>query len=248
MNAYFKQVYRGFLNCKKCLLLAFVPLALYLLVASFWTDRFVVSMPLTIGPDTPLADSADSAAVHPFREVLARPDVLFEDDLVLLQLSKKLHVRISGDAPGGYLAAMRPYLGNCMSLKDAGGGRAQLACSCSRAETGAVLVRFFADQILKQAQEAQARGPAAGQAPTASAGVLETLGERALWRPERLKPAFSIFGVSLLLVLAFILAFEWADPSLKSERQTARYTELQVFGSIPNLEPLSRKLEARLRE
>ena len=61
MNAYFKQVYRGFLNCKKCLLLAFVPLALYLLFASFRTDRFVVSMPLTIGPDTPLADSADSA-------------------------------------------------------------------------------------------------------------------------------------------------------------------------------------------
>jgi hypothetical protein len=205
-------------------------------------------MPLTIGPDTPLADSADPAAVHTFREVLARPDILFADDLVLMHLSKKLHVRISGDAPGGYLAAMRPYLGDCMSLKDAGGGRAQLACRCNRAETGAVLVRFFADQILEKAREARARGASDSRAASASAGTMEVRGEKALWRPERLKPAFSIFGVSLLLVLAFILAFEWADPSLKSERQTARYTGLQVFGSFPNLEPLSRKLKPRPRE
>lgn len=245
MNNFFKQVYRGLLNRKKCLPLAFVPLALYLLVASFRTDRFVVSMPLTIGPDTPLAASADSAAVHTFREVLARPEILFEDDLVLMQLSKKLHVRITGDAPGGYLAAMRPYLGNCMSLKDTGGGRAQLACRSSRAETGAVLVRFFADQILTKAQAAQARGPAAG---TASAGVVDVQGERALWRPERMQTAFNIFGVSLLLVFAFILMSEWANPSLKSVRQTARYTDMTVFGSLPNLEPLTRKLEARPRD
>jgi hypothetical protein len=242
MNWCIKQCCRGLSKCRKCLLIPFIPLALYLVMASFWTDRYAVRQLLVLGPDTPVTDSSDPAVVRPLRDLLNRPALLLEDDFALMQLYKYLYKSVPEATAEDSLASMKAYVRRTMSLKAPEAGRIEIGYLGADPETGESLVGFFADQLLKKAAEGQSRSGNPPSAPPARIGALESHGQRAVWRPERLAPASAIFGLSLLIVLAFIIAYEWADPSFKSERQIARYMNLPVFGSIPSLDPLSKVL------
>jgi capsular polysaccharide biosynthesis protein len=48
--------------------------------------------------------------------------------------------------------------------------------------------------------------------------------------------------VSLIIILIIIGLMEWADPAFKSERQVARYLDLSIIGSLPDLQKISRAL------
>ncbi len=66
--------------------------------------------------------------------------------------------------------------------------------------------------------------------------------QRVLWRQERLAPSFWLLLCSSFVILVVAGFMEWSDPSLKSERQVARYLGLHVFGSIPNLDEIGQSL------
>jgi hypothetical protein len=96
----------------------------------------------------------------------------------------------------------------------------------------------------QQVRPAAAVGPAGPAAanPIQLTGQAQVKELRAAFRPERFAVAAWILAVSLVLVLALIVVREWTDPSFKSERQVARYLNLKILGSLPNLDkvPLRR--------
>jgi len=72
---------------------------------------------------------------------------------------------------------------------------------------------------------------------------MELREKRILWRAERSIPAINILILSLIVLLFLIGALEFIDPSLKSERQVARYLGLRSLGVLPDLHKLSRAIK-----
>ncbi len=85
---------------------------------------------------------------------------------------------------------------------------------------------------------------AASDAPVAVLkGGTQVTARMTVWEMDRLGPAVLIFILSLLAVLVGIGFKEYSDPTFKSERQAARYLELNILGSIPQLDPIAKTIQ-----
>jgi hypothetical protein len=117
------------------------------------------------------------------------------------------------------------------------GGIARVTYLGKDPELGKDLVGYYARRLVSKAREGIERsGLLVDQdnQPKLASG-LEASAIRAFWRPERLGPLIILFASSVLAVLVLIAALEWNDAALKSERQIARYVNLPVLGSLPDL-------------
>jgi len=110
---------------------------------------------------------------------------------------------------------------------------------------GADIVNLYADRLGRNvlAGEQYVNGPS----QLATGGVV-TEGVSALWRPERTVPFLQYAGISLLIVIAGLIFFEFMDPTFRSERNAARYLDIPMLGSLPDAEKILKAMQPSARQ
>jgi len=76
-------------------------------------------------------------------------------------------------------------------------------------------------------------------------GEIEVQSVRPLQHSARIFSSLLILLGSLLAILLSLGVIEWSDSSLKSDRQVARYLELPVLGSLPDINKITEILSTR---
>ncbi len=243
----------GVARRKVWLLLALVPVATFVLSAAATPDRFLVTKDLTAEHQAPV-----SVPSHPLRtttvaDVLTDPQDLFLDRFALTMLKE----RLDADMPElglDTLAAVRGRVGQTMSIQGVGENGIRVAFKGRNRDLGRDLVGFYAQRMQERVREGHQRltrnrnvsGVQTRDGDlsplVAPLGSIQVEEQRSLWRAERTVPALTFFILSLALVVLVLLAMEWSDPSFKTERQAARYLDLPILGTLPDIQNLSRSL------
>lgn len=120
-----------------------------------------------------------------------------------------------------------------VSFQLVGGSTVRILYAGDNAENGSDLVAHYGARLKK------ALNPANGDAPSGGwvvSGQVVKEEHRSVWRDERARPAAEYFVLSLLLILLVMGAIELLDPSIKSERQAARYLGVPILGNVPDVE------------
>lgn len=230
MNYYLDRTRKSMVLRWKAVALAVVPPLLYAVLRAIVPDQYRVTQPLDLRSDMPLVQPLPAASSSTVKDLIAQQDALFQNQITLMELNRFLYRQLRVGQGDNALNAIREYVEEHMRLETDGSGRAVVVYAGDDSHVGRNLVAYFARQVL-----VRVGGPGPATLP-----AVTQLTERSLWRPERLVPLLWITIGSLLVVLMILIILEWADPSLKTVRQTARYLDLEVLGVVPDLQRLDR--------
>lgn len=226
------------------LLLALLPPAIYLIGQIYLDKRFVVSQEVSYSGSAQIAKNpVESLRLE---QILADPHLLFQEDFALSQLGKNVRLFQLLESSSLSDVEIRRLIDSTLSLSQAGDKTILFSYQGNSEPLGRLLVDYFVTRLTQRAEAALARSRSASAGtgtPLATAGPLEVTVERVLWDKRRLGPATVILVIALLLALIAIGLAEVLDQSFKSDRQIARYSGLPILGSIPNAEPLTKKIK-----
>ena len=264
---YFKRYRHVVSKNRKLLLLAFVPLAVYLVLASLMADRSLVIQKLRIPHTSPVASAKGPIELISVKDLVSHPEDLFQDQFALAELANRLYAFPELGQGGPAPNVLKVICQRHMSLNKEGDDTLIVSYSGANSALGEEMVGFFSERLLNRAEEGRERTnrqtgrkaatqsayqpggvgspdvPSVQEPPWIGAlGAKELFPQHAVWRPERFPVAFMVFVVSVIFMVLFFGFLEWADPSFKSERQVARYLGAPILGSIPNLDKLSQAL------
>lgn len=242
MNFLLKRYIYGVIKRKNWLSLILVIPFIYLLIASAQVDRFTVWQTLSIPQSAPVAIESSPTGYQTLNSVIDNPDSFFRNNYTVTKLLQDTFGSLSMVWPAGQTNALIQSVRNNMSIHMDMTGRPQILYYGNDRITGDMLVSYYANRLLRQTMEGYTRSNSSPPNAITIAGPVETTGHRAFWRNDRAIPlaltiVLSLFGVALLL-----WALEWSDPSFKSERQIARYLDVPVLGSMPDLNKISDKM------
>lgn len=259
MRFYFKWFLYGLRRRPALLLAAFIPLLVFLLVTGLSCDRFGVSLELPLAGATPLAVRSSPVAVVSVADFAAEGSRFFTEELTP-GAWRRLSVRCP--AAGRYdIEARRQWVELINSLRltyDDAGGRVTIGYEGPDLELGRALTAFSAERLLARARagrQRRERYPGAGGEHHADSALQEiVIGKakikryRAWWRAERLPAAAASLVLPLVLILVLSGYLEFTHPAFKSGRQAARYLDLPILGTLPDLDALSTLLGADIPE
>ncbi len=231
------------------LLAALIPLAFYLASSGARPDRFTIERELSISADAPISLSPKPGDLTEISDIISNPDAFLLNRFALSTLEKTLQedIRLNStlfNSP----RALKILCAESMSISIPDKDLFRIVFHGENRELGEAMVEFYSHRLLYQADAGlnltRARAPNKLRAH-GMAGDMEVTGHRALWRSERFFPASRIVAVSLLVILVIIGVVDRFDASLKSERQTARYLNVPVLGSLPNLKGVSAAIKSK---
>jgi hypothetical protein len=252
---------------RKFLPLVLAPLAIYLVGAAAMADRLLVTQKIRLPQDTPIASAKGPVEVISVNDLISHPEDFFQDQFALAELANLLYAFPELGQGGPPANALRVVCQRDMSLTKPGEDLLAVSYSGPNAALGGELVGFFSERLLTRTEEGMERssrqtagrmgartapqaagvaspGVASNREPlrVATLGARDLLAQHAVWRPERFPVAVLVFVASLVFMMLVFAFLEWADPSFKSERQVARYLDVPILGSIPNLDNLPQAL------
>lgn len=213
MIYFVKRIAFSFIQRRYWFLAAFFPPLVFLVLSVADADRFLIRQEVSLRADRALTPRD----VHP----------LFSSGPFI-------------DRQGGEYPILPATPARSVFFRLAQGSLVSVVYEGPDPANGSDLVTHFVARMKRGLAE---RGPELGiddNATTVAPLVLS--GQHALWRPERLKPLTRSFGLSLLTVLVILIVLEFNDPSFKTERAAARYTGIPMLGSLPDMDPLLKKV------
>lgn len=269
MNLFIVKRYLTALRLRSSmLLLALIPVALYLVYAAMTPDRCEVYQDVAVSEDAPVAVSTSPVDTIVFSDIQQQPLLLFLDKFAVKELYRQLYPTVAAEQSNQRFLSLRQRVASCMRLTAPTSEHTRITYYGPDPAEGRTFTAFYSSRLLRKADEGakriqlnQARGfaadspaqtayrtpaeQAAQQEPAARLhGTVVVRQSRALMRSDRIVPALVLLGVFVLLILVLIGIQEWADPSFKSERQVARYLLLPTLGSLPDLNRISKTFGA----
>ncbi len=268
MNYYMKRFRHGISKIHRWLPLVFLPSLVYLIIAASTPDRFLVSQLVNVNPASPIALSRTPIDIISIKDIAANPDGLFLDDFAVLDLSRMLSKSANFEHATLVSSQFRSVLETNMAIKTSGDHQIRISYYGNDLELGQTLVAFYTQRLIIRSREGIARqirqqrihlsdaamirsaslkdtdrnATGIQLQPADPAGEMLIQKEKAFFRSSRFMTAGILFALSLVLVGIAALVLELMDPTFKSERQVARYMNLPVLGSIPNLDQLIQRI------
>lgn len=242
------------------ILLAFLPSLAYLAISTIVPDRFTVDQKIAMRKDTPISVASSPVAYTRMGEVMTRPDEFFANDFTIRALTKHIQSEYPEMFPEDLLRTIKSVVRETLTVTEVTPEVVRIRYRGPDPSLGTVLVPFYSQRLLRQAQDGYARselmtsrveaafaqgteqGTGDVPAPYLLQGV-QLQEVTALWRLERLVPAALLAVFSVLVFLIVLAVFESGDPTLRSERQVARYLGLPIYGSLPDLRAITGRIE-----
>lgn len=218
---------------------------LYLIYAALVDVRINLTQQLSYSSgDLPVAASNSPTGSFRLEQIIEHPDLVFLDEFALIQLDRKLSTldELVGSSSQIELPSL---IVETMTLTDQGDDKLALGYEGSNPLLGNILVGFYTDRLVRKASEGMLRGRANDEQAAhflRLAGEIQASESRDWWRNDRLPVAILLLALSSLGLFLIIVVLEMLDPSFKSERQMARYLEVPVLGSMPDINRLGRKM------
>ena len=238
-----KRSFEAILIHRKWLLLAFVPVIIYLAVSAAIPDRFVVRQEISISGETLVSLSPRAADLRSLQELISTPGLFFLNRFALSLLENRLDQRMLPIQNRTLKDSLINKVEQCLSLGMIGKNTLQIAYEGSDREQGEIMVPFYAQRLITQARDYLALNPSAvkkGAAAPRLIGRTTIVEKRALCRFSRLVPALYFFVITLIFLLIVIALMEWLKPSFRSERHVADYLKVPILGAFPDLKRIRR--------
>ncbi len=241
MNFQMKRYLYGVLKRRLLLLLILVPTLVFLAWSAMRPDRCSITQDITISKDSHVALASSPAGIERMEKIASRPDDFFQSNYAVRKLYTNLYAGTAVYRADHQFRSLLETIKNDMSLTMPSNDIARITYYGKDQKIGQVLVDYYTRRLLVKAKEGLSRSKdsnAGDMVPKRMAplGIEE---HYALWRIERLLPAVMIGIVSLVGVMVLLGVLEWSDQSLKTERQVARYLEIPIIGSLPDLNKIS---------
>lgn len=229
------------------LVMALIPLAVYLLTTGMRADRYSLTRSLEVNSEYPVAVVTSPVDVTTIKGIITNPSQFFTDRLALVSWK-----RFAETDPG--LATYNFKDKNTMlaaietlSLKIDNKGIIHLGYFGPDEYLGTQLVDFYMNRLLSRMRAGFHRldnhNPAAKKLVRPEKLQLdktkkEHTAHHSWWRAERTGPAVTIFLLPVVIAMAIIAIREFLDPAFKSGRQAARYLDMPILGFMPSLDPI----------
>jgi hypothetical protein len=242
---------------KKYLYLAFLVVLAYLFLAALFPHHYHITQEIKARDNILLSPGLNPMDMTTVQSVLYNPDSFFTDNHALMDLREHL---LTGDSvprpkwadwlPSRFAVFIKRAVIQDLTLRYDEEGRLALSYHGTDRDLGMALVNFYSSRLLwagKRAHERTVFSPGIDPGELILADVvpgivlegdLSISTSRALLTRDRLTSAFWFLLTLVLLALTFAWISQYARPKLYSERQTSRYLETKVLGSIPNLDRL----------
>jgi len=226
---------------RKWLPLALLPPLIYLAAAALSDRTVTVAQSFSYSGNVLIAKNPVISI--DLNELIASPDLLFQEGFALTDLSRKAELLQKANFATDDTTDLRRLVYKSLHLSSVGDSELRLAYQGSQEALGRYLVDYYSDRLMARHQEAaQHTKQSIGATPSLDKGALTITSRLVIWDSNRLLPAFWVLIVSALAIMTAIAIREFSDPAFKSERQIARYLGLPILGSLPDAEPLTKRL------
>jgi hypothetical protein len=246
MSFYLQRIAKALRTRRHWWWLALAAPLLYLIYAAASDLRVELSQQLDYSSrELPIAASNSPTGRFSLGQLIDHPELIFLDEFALMQLDQKLSSLKGLVGSSGQIALPR-LIAETMTLGERGDSAILISYQGNDALLGDILVAFYTDRLVRKASEGMLRERTSE--PLAShylrlAGEIQRSEERAWWRADRLPTALLLLVISAIGVLLIISLLELTDPAFKSERQMARYLEMPVLGTMPDVQRLAEQAQ-----
>ena len=247
MNFQMKRYLYGVSKRRLLLLLILVPPFVFLALSAIRSDRFSIKQDISISKDSPVALASGPIGLERMEKIASHPDDFFQNNFAVRKLYTNLYAGTAVYRADRQFRILLDTIKDGMSLSMPSENIVRITYHGKNQKIGQALVGYYSQRLVLKAKEGLARSENRNSMsilPKLMSGM-EVEKHQALWRIERLLPLVIICIVSLMGVLVLLGVLEWSDQSLKTERQVARYLELPIIGSLPDLNKISAALGAK---
>ena len=247
MNFQMKRYIYGVSKRRLLLLLILVPPFVFLALSAIRSDRFSIKQDIAISKDSPVALGSGPLGLERMEKIISHPDDFFQNNFAVRKLYTNLYAGTAVYRADRQFRILLDTIKDGMSLTMPSENIVRITYHGKDQKIGQALVGYYSQRLVLKAKEGLARSEhveSKSLVPKLMGGM-EVEEHHALWRIERLLPFVMICIVTLMGVLVLLGVLEWSDQSLKTERQVARYLELPIIGSLPDLNKISAALVAK---
>jgi hypothetical protein len=211
--------------------------AIYLIVKMSIPELFIVSQNVSISPDTPVAYATNPTGYGRLTEIVADSNPFFQNKYALQALYNQIQGGFSDYKENLVLRDLVKAVKSGMSLVILEKNIVQVRYQGTDEALGETVVGFFSQRLVHKGIEglSRSKSPLVPHLLPKLVSAMETTAHRFLWRSNRSIPLIQTFLLSFLGVLIFLGILEWTDTSFKSDRQVARYLDIKILGSLPDL-------------
>ena len=237
-----KRFYYGAVKRQKLLLSILIVPYLYIVISAIIPDRFIVTQGVVIKDDIPVASAVNPLGFKTFGEIKNNSDDFFKNQF---DIGNSTRLIVSKYYEEFSSKTIKTAIDNCSFVANDDVDKVQIKYDGKDLKLGRSLVAYYSDRLVVKAHEGLYRsGNKKGdELKTQIDGDLHIEKLRSIWRADRLTPLLFSISISIIIVFSLLCFLEWSDPSLKSERQVARYTGLPILGAVPDLNKVSKKIQ-----
>lgn len=249
MSFFLRRYWNGINRRAGWLWVVFSPPLIYIILVLANPHSFVVTRDVEIGPDAPVTRSPGAATVIPAK-VLVDERALFEGEQTYWALKSRLGQEFPEESRKGI--PLWSVLHDELSMQFNDVGLLQVSYRGSDRRLGEFFVEFFAHRLVARSKEG--RLVAAGESPNRlkDAGIRIDAAPAEIVGGVRIVERRTLVGqgrtiaviilISLVGTVLVLGGLEWTNASFQSERQVARYLDIPVIGSLPDLETVLERL------
>ncbi len=182
------------------------------------------------------------------RDMLTRePELFFLNTAFMAELNHLITRSWEMEEPG--TAVLAGNVMRSLALESSGKDILTVKYTGSQLSAGELMVYFYSRKLISHSFEPGEGGmvSAADKPMAGGAGFLkrdlDIRKNYSFWDQRRLRPLAYVTVLSFLFMLFVVGMVDWMDSSLKDESQAARYLDLPVLGSFPNIIELGSSLD-----
>ncbi len=237
-----KRFYYGAVKRQKLLLSILIVPYLFIVISAIIPDRFIVTQNIVIKDAAPVASAVNPLGFKTFGEIKKDADGFFKNQFDIGNSSRLIVSKFFEEFSS---KTIKEAIDNCSFVINEEVDKVQIKYDGKDLELGKILVSYYSERLIVKAKEGlyRSQNKKGDELKTSIEGYLQIEKLRSIWRADRLTPLLFSISISIIIILSLLCFLEWSDPSLKSERQVARYTGLPILGAVPDLNKISKKIQ-----
>jgi hypothetical protein len=243
MFFHLKRYYYGLLNYRSLLWLMLFPPLLFIVISLMTPNLFVIKQDIRLSKNAPVALITSPVGYISMQELLSSPRTLFQNKLSIRALYGQMYSDIDYYRTDPQFRALFVEARNHMDLEKSKNDMVHIVYKGPEKEKGIMMVGFYADRLVQNVSEGIRRSKAKAHYVPKLTGEVKIGEKQIIFETSRLWQLFQVAVISVIGIMILCGILEYRDSSFKSERQMARYLDVPILGSIPDLNKVYASME-----